>query len=275
MFLVNDPNVSTAAERYLLVYMIVVLVIVSALTIVIFIVFVKRKDKLLMEKLKQQKAFEEEISKTQLEIQEQTLKDIGRELHDNVGQLLSVASMQMSVLSMQMQGETKIPFNETKSIIKESLSEIRALSKSLNSDVIIMKGFKQSVQNEVIRLNKLNIIKAELFIKGDSSYYVESKDSIILFRILQEFISNTIKYAEASIVNIELDYQKDVLVMQLKDNGKGFNEDKIDYGAGLINMRNRAKLIHSDLKIKSKINEGVQLKMNYPYKKAIHGLSIK
>lgn len=264
--LIKDPQVSTTAERYLLVYMIAVLVIVCTIIILFFVAFVKRKDKLLLEKLQQQKVFEEEISKTQLEIQEQTLKDIGRELHDNVGQLLSVASMQMSMLGMQIQGDVKESFTETKNIIKDSLGEIRALSKSLNSDVIIKKGFKRSLENEVTRLNKLNIVKADLFVKGELAFYEENKDSIILFRILQEFVSNTVKYAEASTLNIELDYKEDRLLINAQDNGKGFNENDIEHGAGLINMRNRAKLINADLKLSSKLGEGVQLKIDYPYK---------
>lgn len=94
--------VSTDAERYLLVYMIAVLIIFTALFIVFFMVFQKRKNKLLLDKIKRQQEFEEEISKTQTEIQEQTLKNIGWELHDNVGQLLAVVSMQLNLLATQV-----------------------------------------------------------------------------------------------------------------------------------------------------------------------------
>ena len=66
--------VSTSAERYLLIYMIGVLIVVCSLVIIFFIVFQKRKNKLLLDKLEQQKFFDEEISRTQSEIQEQTLK---------------------------------------------------------------------------------------------------------------------------------------------------------------------------------------------------------
>ena len=84
ILLLQDRAVSTAAERYLLVYMLFVLIIVTTLVIVFFMVFQKRKNKLLVDQFKQQQAFEEELSRTQTEIQEQTLKHIGWELHDNV-----------------------------------------------------------------------------------------------------------------------------------------------------------------------------------------------
>ena len=107
VLLQEESPVSTAAERYLLVYMIGVLLVVCTLVILFFIVFQKRKNKLLLDKIKQQKLFDEEISRTQTEIQEQTLKSIGWELHDNVGQLLSVASMQLSILGTQVSPEIK------------------------------------------------------------------------------------------------------------------------------------------------------------------------
>ena len=111
--LIQERAVSTTAERYLLRYMLAVLVIVTALVIVFFIVFQKRKNKLLLDKIKQQKQFEETVSKTKEEIQEQTLKYIGQELHDNIGQLLSLASMQMGMLGVKISENIKEPFIET------------------------------------------------------------------------------------------------------------------------------------------------------------------
>ena len=98
ILLLKDPATSTAAERYLLIYMIFVLIAITSLVILFFIVFQKRKNKLLIDKIKQKQAFEKELSNAQTEIQEQTLKNIGWELHDNVGQLLAAASMQLNIL---------------------------------------------------------------------------------------------------------------------------------------------------------------------------------
>ncbi|WP_418511701.1 sensor histidine kinase [Corallibacter sp.] len=262
----GERLVSTAAERYLLVYMIGVLLIVCSLIIIIFIVFQKRKNKLLLDKIKQQQAFEEELSNTQIEIQEQTLKNIGQELHDNIGQLLSVANMQLSIMSMQINQDIKDQFTETKNVVKDSLSEVRALSKSLNSDVIVNRGFQQSVQNEVDRLNKLNLLKTELQVLGDKTLFPKNKDSIILFRIIQEFISNTIKYAKAGTLTLVLNYNKDSLLIKAVDDGVGFDIKAAKLGSGLINMKNRANLINATFQIDSEINKGTKLTVNYPYK---------
>jgi signal transduction histidine kinase len=260
-----EKPTSSESERYMLVYMLGVLILLCTLVILFFIVFQKRKNKLILDKIAQQQAFEEELSKTQLEIQEQTLKNIGQELHDNVGQLLSVANMNLSILSMQISDDIKESFIETKDAVKESLSELRALSKSLNSDVIVNKGLQQSIENEVRRLNKLKLLKTTLDIKGNPEDYKDSKNSIILFRIIQEFISNTVKYSKATLLEIILNYKTDAIEIIAIDNGKGFNMVEVEKGAGLLNMKNRATLINAGYNLSSNIGEGVKLELNYDY----------
>lgn len=260
---------STAAERYLLVYMIAVLVIVTTLVIVFFIVFLKRKNKLLLDKIKQQQAFEEEITQAQTETQEQTLKNIGWELHDNVGQLLSFASMQLSILKMQVADDVKDKFKDTTDALKESLSEVRALSKTLNNEVVLNIGFEKSITNELNRLKKMKFTSAELEIVGDKSPFTNEKHEIIIFRILQEFLSNSVKYSEAKNLNIILDYKLDNLLITAKDDGVGFNIKDIERGSGLINMKSRAALINAKLDVISKPNAGVVLTLKYPMHNAV------
>ncbi len=264
LLLVQNKPVSTASERYLLVYMIMVLIIITSLVIVFFVVFQKRKNKLLLERIKEQQAFEEEITKAQTETQEQTLKNIGWELHDNVGQLLSFASMQLSILKMQVDDEVKEKFGETSKALKESLREVRSLSKSLNNEVVLNIGFEKSISNELDRLKKMKFASAELITKGDKVHFDNRKHEIIIFRILQEFLSNSVKYSGAKNLKIILEYQPHNLSVTATDDGIGFDMNTIEQGSGLINMQSRAALIHASLEIASKPNEGVQLKLNYP-----------
>lgn len=260
----TETLASTASERYLLVYMIMVLIIITSLVIVFFVVFQKRKNKLILDQIKQQQAFEEEITLAQSETQEQTLKNIGWELHDNVGQLLSFASMQLSILKMQVTDDVKDKFKDTTEALKESLSEVRALSKTLNNEVVLNIGFQKSITNELNRLKKMKFTSAELKIIGDKVDFINRKHEIIIFRILQEFLSNSVKYSEAKNLNITLNYQIDKLIITAKDDGKGFNMDNVEKGSGLINMKSRAALINANLDLNSKPNEGVELVINYP-----------
>ncbi|OEI81626.1 histidine kinase [Formosa algae] len=254
------------AQQNFFLYMIGVLVVLVSLLILFFLVFQKRKNKLLVEKLKQQQIFEEEIAKTQIEIQEQTLMNIGQDLHDNVGQLLSVANMQLSMLAHQVRPDLQDSFAESKNLVKESLQELRSLSKSLNSDVIVYRGLQESVNSEIERFNKLGLINASLKVTGNEALLQKGKDSIILFRILQEFFSNTIKYSQASLLDVQINYTPDFVIITAEDDGIGFDEAEIERGSGLINMKSRAALIDADFKMTSQLKEGVKLEIKYRYR---------
>lgn len=262
--MVQTPEqlVSTDAERYLLIYMVAVLVIVTALVILIFIVFLKRKNKLLLDKVKREREFQETLIKTQTEIQEQTFKNLGQELHDNVGQLLSVANMQLSLVSTLTQDAVKIKVDDTKEVIIDAMNEVRDLSKSLNSEVISNFGLEQSIKNEIERLNKMNTIEASMIIEGKSKV-INRKDAIILFRIIQEFLSNTIKYAEAKTVAVHLSFAENSLIIDAIDDGKGFEIEVVEKGAGLINMKDRASILNATFNLSSKLNEGTQIQIVY------------
>ncbi|MFC4722044.1 sensor histidine kinase [Geojedonia litorea] len=260
----GEQLVSTDAERYLLAYMVVVLLVITTLVIVFFIVFQKRKNKLLMDKIKQQQLFDEELQQAQTEIQEQTLKHVSWELHDNVGQLLAYANMQLNLIASKASEDIKSKVNETKDVIKESLKEVRSLSKSLNNEVILNLGFETSIGNELNRLRKMKFESAELYIKGEKVNLSNKKHEIIMFRILQEFFSNSVKYSEAKNLKVELDYQQDKLLIQASDDGLGFNIETAQKGSGLLNMQSRAELIQAQLELKSRPNEGVRLTLTYP-----------
>ena len=261
----GEKLATTASERYLIIYMIAVLVIVTALVVIFFVVFLKRKNKLLEENLRQQQAFESEIAQAQTETQEQTLKNIGWELHDNVGQLLAFASMQLSILKMQVDDDVREKFKDTSEALRESLSEVRALSKTLNNEVVLNIGFEKSISNELNRLNKMKFASAELKVIGDKIEFENRKHEIILFRILQEFLSNTVKYSEAENLHVILEYTTKKLRIIAKDDGKGFDLESVSQGSGLINMKSRAALIAAQLDIKSELNKGVTLTVDYAF----------
>ncbi|MDT0558772.1 sensor histidine kinase [Ichthyenterobacterium sp. W332] len=266
MLQTTEQIVSSEAERYMLVYMISAMMIITVMVIAFFVVFQKRKNKILLSKFEQQRAFEEELTKTQLEIQEQTLKNVGRELHDNVGQMLAYSNMQLNALGATVNEEIKPNIESIQSVIKESIEEVRGLSKTLNSDVSLKLGLVDSLKNEVNRINRLNSIKAKFTSSGNQQSINNQNDEIFIYRILQEFFSNTIKYSEAETISISLNYNKDSLNIEVLDNGKGFNFESIEIGSGLINMKSRAELIGAEIDIRSKLNEGTSLSLNYPFK---------
>ena len=240
-------------------------VLLVVVIIIIFSIFQNRKIKFLYEQKEARQNYEEEIIRSKLETQEQTLQNISWELHDNVGQLLSVAKMQLNVMQSGLGEEQKPMIGETGELISKSLQEIRTLSKLLNPDVVKNIGLAEALQIEIDRLNRLNY-QATLTIDG-KPVEIDKNDEIILFRILQEFISNSVKHSKADRMDISLKYTVESLIIKARDHGVGFNSNIVKIGAGLINMENRAKMIYTDFDIKSEENKGVLLTLTYPLAK--------
>ncbi|MDV7186563.1 histidine kinase [Lutibacter sp. TH_r2] len=248
-------------EIQILVLVVTIIVIVLAATLVVFLMyFQKKKTTYILKQKETQQRFEKEINKSKLEIQEQTLQNISWEIHDNVGQLLSVAKMQLNMVQYALPEAQKKQVFETGSIISKSLEELRGLSKSLNPETIKNKGLLDSIQFEIERFNRLNVIDAQLIIKGES-FDLSNEKEIILFRILQEFCNNTLKYAKAQKLTITFNYLNSKLEILAEDNGIGFDivDQSKEKGIGLINIKSRAELIGAKLNLTSEENKGTKL----------------
>ena len=163
-----------------------VLLIMLITVIILFVFFQKRKLKFLLEKKEAEKQYMEEIAKSQIEIQEQALQNMSWELHDNIGQLLSVARMHINILGTELNQENKEKLDDISEIVGKSLQEIRLLSKTMNTEIIQNMGLVKSVEVELDRFNKLNFLVAKLHILGEERS-LDIKEEIILFRIMQEF----------------------------------------------------------------------------------------
>ncbi|MCH2035047.1 MAG: histidine kinase [Tenacibaculum sp.] len=234
----------------------IIIVLIVALLIVLFTIFQRRKNQLLTEKAEEKKRFENEIAETQIEIREETLRNISWELHDNIGQLLTLAKI-------QLQNATPDNLNDISETITKSLNEIRSLSKLINPEFINNIKFKEAVALEIERFNRLKFIEASLTVTGDEQE-IDQKHGIIMFRILQEFFSNTIKHARGSKLDVILNFKDDVLEITAKDNGVGFNIDEANKkGIGLQNIKTRVELINAEADLKSIPNKGTTLNIYY------------
>lgn len=233
----------------------IIILFITIGIILLFTVFQKRKNNLLEEQERTKEAFEKEIAETQIEIREETLRNISWELHDNIGQLLTLAKI-------QLQNATKENIAEVSEIITKGLNEVRSLSKLINPEAIKNINLREAVQLEIDRFNRLNFINSSLVILGNV-VEIDKKTSIIMFRILQEFFSNTIKHSKASDLKVSLNYTDSHLIIIAQDNGIGFLSNEKKDGIGLINIKNRAKLIGAEAIFLSEKSKGTLLQIQY------------
>ena len=236
----------------------VLIVFITLALVWLFVTFQKRKNNLLQDQKDAQKQFEKEIAETQIEIREQTLRNISWELHDNIGQLLTLAKI-------QLQSATEENIKEVRETISKGLEEVRALSKLINPDFVKNIKLSEAVQLEIDRFNRLNFIKSNLTIQGDTKK-LNPKPEIILFRILQEFFSNTIKHSKATTLDVTLNYSDTQLEITAKDNGVGYDTSiDTNNGIGLNNIQNRAKLINAKIETTSELEKGTTLKIIHTF----------
>lgn len=246
--------VEKSSEIVIIITTIIVLLMVFGI-IILFSIFQNRKNDILTEQEKEREEFERTIAETQIEIREETLRNISWELHDNIGQLLTLAKI-------QLQSATTENIQEVSNTITKGLTEVRALSKLINPEAMSTIDLREAVQLEIDRFNRLNFITSTLEVSGNERD-IEQKSSIIIFRILQEFFSNTIKHARASELNVTLAYGETDLLITAKDNGIGFSSEVKKEGIGLINIKNRAKLINATAQFTSEKNKGTTLEIHY------------
>ncbi|PVW13073.1 sensor histidine kinase [Marixanthomonas spongiae] len=236
---------------------VLILLLLVGVIITLFIVFVRRKNKLVEEQERTKKAFEKELSETQIEIREETLRNISWELHDNIGQLMTLAKIQV-----QLAKDRPETLEEVAQTIGKGIHELRTLSKLINPEALKSLNLIEALNMEIERFNRLEFLKSNFLVTG-KQYDIGNEKEIIIFRILQEFFSNTIKHSKASHLNVEINYKADKLFILAQDNGIGFASDADYSGIGMKNMKNRAKVIGADLKITSEKDKGTALKLTY------------
>lgn len=239
---------------------IIALVTLCLIIIMLFVVFQKRKNVLILKQKEAEKQFEIEITKTHIEIREETFRNISWELHDNIGQLLTLAKI-------QLQNSNNI--EDVRSTLDKALKELRILSKAINPEALNKISLTTAIQQEIERFNRLQYLMANLYVEGEEPP-LTTEVQTVFFRILQEFFSNTIKHAKATSLDVSINFKEDRLNILATDNGIGFdNDNKSNLGIGLTNIAKRAQLINATATINSIINEGTQLLITYYYKKEL------
>ena len=250
----------------LLVYLIAIVLFFCAFIIVFVMFFLKRKNLLLLQKIEAKQNFEKELARTQVEIKENTLKNIGWELHDNIGQLLSVINIHLNILQQHSSETQTTQLEDTKQVVGQAIQEVRSLSKSLNNDVVLKNGLPTAIQTELDRFNRLDFLSAKISVEGEPRH-LESSHEIIIFRIVQEFLSNVIKHSKANKLLVRLNYTTHYFSLQMEDDGVGFCTKTTPSNSGMVTMKNRAALIGADFALTSEIDNGTTLILNYPYTK--------
>lgn len=221
-----------------------IVLFLSLLLILYIVIFKKRQNRFLHEK----EAFQQTLLLTQIEIQEQTLKNISQEIHDNIGQSLSLAKLNLSTIDIQKEQSALTKIGSTRDLVSKAILDLRDLSKSLNTDSILSAGLVKAIELELTLVEKSGEFQTNLIVTG-TPVRIDPKKELILFRIIQEAVNNVIKHAKATSIDIKAQFTENSLSISVSDNGAGFIADRSADGSGLRNMKSRAALIGGSFEI--------------------------
>ncbi len=245
----------------------ITLLLLLITTFVIFFVFFyqKRYRQHRKETLELEARFAETLRQSRFEIQEQTLKHISRELHDNLGQVASLIKINLNTIRLSDIAKTAEKIENTKDLTRQLIGDIKSLSVSLGSDRISKIGLAKAIETEVDHLNKTGEFVASYTLEGAMPAIHNDKE-VILYRCVQEVFNNMIKHSQATNIDILISVSEKLITLALQDNGKGFNvEEKMKgTGAGLQNLISRASLINAKLTIQSTPEAGTKITIALP-----------
>jgi two-component system, NarL family, sensor kinase len=263
----QDPNQQ--------IYFVILMGTLLALLLVGFILgmiffYQRRRQKQERELIRLKEEYEQEVLRSQLEIQETTMKTIAQELHDNIGQSLSVIKLWMSMAPIEQGHEAYEGVQTSKELLHKVIRDMADLTKSLHTDRIADIGLSEAIGFDLASIRRAGVLKINFQAEGEEFHFPDQK-SIFIFRMYQEMMNNIIKHSQAIHVNVSIVYSgNDTFALTITDDGVGFNlQQKKESGSGssglgLKSMRNRAKMIGADLNIQSEPGEGTTVTVNVP-----------
>lgn len=251
---------------FTIIAVIVILLFLGVLFLVMLFYYNNKKGQMSKEKQLMRATFDKQLLESKLEIQEQTFDMISQEIHDNVGQILSLAKVQLGIMEQKQSVEGELLSN-VKESISLAMTELRDIAKSLSSQRLQQLSLQDSISQEIRRINRSGFIKVSSEVQGVEKN-IPDQQKLIAFRIVQEGLQNIIKHAGASDVKVSIRWLEDCMFISIFDNGVGFDPEielKKRDGLGLQNILSRATLVGGKANILSKPGEGTTLQIQMAY----------
>lgn len=242
------------------------MIIVLAIFLIIFFVLSrKRQNRLVKEKMTLQARFKNELLQSQLETQEYAFNQISQELHDNIGQLLSSTKMLLNIGVMEMQ---TIPdsIKTAEQTVAKAIQDLRSLSKSLNNEWIHQFNLIENLEAEKNRINAARNIVVT-FTSTCQQLPIEPEAQVMLFRVVQEALQNSIRHAAPQNIRIAITPANDHFQLSLEDDGQGFDAEAAKKESlGLRNMEHRVRLLGGSIAWQSAAGKGTLILIEIPVK---------
>lgn len=222
------------------------------------------KQKVLEEKLENEIRLKEvQIAEAAEDAKHTERSDIGKELHDNVNQLLGASKLYLE-LAKRGGENSEMHLNRSSEYTLAAIEEIRKLTKGLTTDIIKNLGLCEAIETIAHDTMETNPLKISCLLTDFKETSVNDKFKLNLFRIIQEQLNNILKHARATRVRISLLQNKRSIRLTISDNGIGFDTGKKQKGIGLSNIRSRTESYQGTADFVSNLGKGCVLTATFP-----------
>jgi PAS domain S-box-containing protein len=229
----------------------------------------KDKQGVLEEKIEQEiRLKEKQIAEALEEAKETERSEIGRELHDNINQLLGASRMYLD-LAKRGGADSEMYLSRSSEYTLMAIEEIRKLTKGLTTDIIKSLGLCDAIENIAHDMQEGNQLKISFALDGFIENSVSDKFKLNVYRMVQEQLNNILKHAKATQVAISLSQNKKIIQLTISDNGVGFDTGKKRKGIGLANIKSRAASYKGTADFVSQPGQGCVLNIIFPVSGAV------
>jgi PAS domain S-box-containing protein len=227
--------------------------------------------KLMEEELRKSKEMLEKLNQHLVEVRENERHQIALNLHDDLGQKLTAINLDIAWLKSRIGVQSKSvreKFEEMSSMIKETVESIRETSSLLRPAILFDLGIVAATKSQLGSFEKQTGIKCHFYFEPEE-FDLEDRLALILYRILQESLTNIARHSGASATEIELVILKDKIEMIIEDNGKGIAKDKVNSleSMGIAGMKERVKSANGKIVIRGEPGAGTSIKVIIPLKR--------
>lgn len=231
--------------------MIILYLLLISILLVIIVVLVYRNNMDISENEK--KNTEKNILEARLEILEQTFKNISREIHDNIGQTLSLVKLNISTIDCEEPYVFREKMDSSKILISQAVQDLRDLSKGINTDYVLEMGMLRALEYEINLAKKTGSTEILFSIEG-KPYRLQYQQELILFCIVQEILNNMLKHAGATLLHVCVNFEPHIFSLCVSNNAMQSNESFGTHShalqEGIISRaKNRAKMINANFKL--------------------------
>jgi PAS domain S-box-containing protein len=220
----------------------------------------KLEYRLITDQINHQK----QITQASIDGQEKERLEIGKELHDNIGQQLTTIKLFLDLGKETADESTCEMINMALKGVADVINEIRAMSRALVPHTLNDLGLVDSLAELVESSSRSQLVPVHFDAENFEESFLPANQKLTIFRIVQEQLNNIAKYAQAKNISIILQNPVQSTLLEISDDGVGFDQNTVRKGLGFINIRNRAELFGGRADIISAPGSGCILKVQLP-----------